>query len=240
MSDQHSEQLLVRMAEFMQNRFFGKYRGLVTDVDDPKNLGRIRAKVPAVYGDEETSPWALPCAPFTGDGLGNYMIPPVGAGVWVEFEAGDISQPIWSGGWWGKGELPKNESGTQAKPPIKIIRSEQGLQVSLDDDQQTITLSDQNGQNIIKIKVQGGMVYIKGTTKAVVEAPKIELVENSYHPVVFGDELMNYLNQIVMLFNAHMHPGETLAGIPVITPAPPVPILTPPTPMLISKKVTSG
>jgi hypothetical protein len=50
MFDQQSEQQVVRMAEFMQNRYFGKYRGLVTDVDDPKKMGRIRAKVPSVFG----------------------------------------------------------------------------------------------------------------------------------------------------------------------------------------------
>jgi hypothetical protein len=240
MFDQQSEQQVVRMAEFMQNRYFGKYRGLVTDVDDPKKMGRIRAKVPSVFGDGVTSPWALPCTPYAGDGVGNYMIPPVAAGIWIEFEAGDISQPIWSGCWWGKDELPKDENGTRASPPVKIIRTDEGLMVSLDDDKQTITLSDKNGNNILKIKVQTGVVYIKGTSKAVVEAPQIELVENAYHPVVFGDELMMYLNQLVQLFNAHMHPGETLAGIPVITPAPPVPVFVPPTPTLISKKVKSG
>ena len=40
-------------------RFFGKYRGLVTDNQDPLSLGRIRAKVPELLGDVETG-WALP------------------------------------------------------------------------------------------------------------------------------------------------------------------------------------
>ena len=112
----------------VQERYFGVYRGKVTDNNDPSHLMRIKANIPEIFGDLE-SPWVLPCVP-----PGTRSIPDVGSLVWIEFEAGDISQPIWSGGWWGKGELPKNESGTQAKPPIKIIRSEQGLQVSLDDD----------------------------------------------------------------------------------------------------------
>lgn len=239
MFDDQAEGLVVRMAEERQSRHFGKYRGIVEDVDDPKSVGRIKAKVPSIYGDEVISPWALPCAPYAGSGLGNYMIPPVGAGVWIEFEAGDISQPIWSGTWWGKDSLPKNESGTTASPPMKIIRTEEGLMVTLDDDNNTIALSDSSGSNILKIKVREGVVYIKGTTKAIVEAPQIELVENARHPVVFGDELIIYLTQVVTLFNAHMHPGETLAGIP-ITPAPPQPVLTPPTPSLLSMKVKSG
>jgi hypothetical protein len=236
--DLKTEQLIAEAAEYMRTRFFGKYRGFVKEVDDPEKLGRIKAEVPEVYGDME-SPWALPNPPYSGDGLGNYMIPPKGAGVWIEFEAGDISRPIWSGCWWSANSLPKNERGAMASPSLKIIRTEEGMMVSLDDDGQTITLSDENGRNMLQVKVQAGVIYIKGASKAVVEAPQIELVENATHPVVFGDELMNYLNQIVQLYNAHLHPGETLAGIP-ITPAPPQPMFLPPTPILISQRVKSG
>ena len=38
-----------------ENRFFGKYRGTVSNNLDPSNLGRIRAKVPAIFGDKETA-----------------------------------------------------------------------------------------------------------------------------------------------------------------------------------------
>ena len=32
-------------------------------------------------------------APYAGDGVGVYTIPAPGAGVWIEFEAGDVSRP---------------------------------------------------------------------------------------------------------------------------------------------------
>jgi hypothetical protein len=73
----------------------------------------------------------------------------------------------------------------------------------------------------------------------IVEAPKIELVEDSTHPLVFGDDLLQYLNQIVTLYQTHTHPGETVIGIPV-TPAPPVPPFQPPSPSMLSLKVTTG
>jgi len=220
------------------SRHYGKYRGIVTNNQDPKNLGRIKARVPEILSDVETG-WALPCAPYTGNGSGVYAVPEPGAGVWVEFEAGDVSRPVWSGCWWGENQLPQNESGTRATPSLKVIRSEQGLIVALDDNGQTITVSDKSGNNMLTIKVQQGKITLQGATKAVVEAPQIELVENATHPVVFGDRLLQYLNQIVQLYQTHIHPGQTVVGIPV-TPAPPTPPFPPATSTLLSTKVKSG
>jgi hypothetical protein len=87
------------------NRYYGKYRGKVENNVDPMMLGRLQVSVPAVLGGGSLS-WALPCAPFAGNGVGLFMIPPTGANVWVEFEAGDPDYPIWSGCFWGVGEVP--------------------------------------------------------------------------------------------------------------------------------------
>lgn len=222
-----------------RQRFFGKYRGTVSDNNDPRNIARLRARVPELLGDVDTG-WAMPCVPYAGDGEGHHMVPPVGAGVWIEFESGELSRPIWSGCWWGEGQVPSDNAGSAATPPLKIIRSEQGLMVTMDDGSQTITVSDSNGRNMLEIQVQPGKITVKGASKAVVEAPQIELVENATHPVVFGDELMSYLSQLVSLYNSHLHPGELAAGFIPVTPAPPVPPLTPPTPALISTRVKSG
>ena len=233
------ERLVVELAEQARARYYGKYRGIVSDVDDPENLGRIRARVPEVLADV-VSPWALPCAPYAGDGSGSYRVPSVGAGVWIEFEAGDPSRPIWTGCWWGRNQLPRNEQGTSATPSVKIVRSEQGLMLSMDDSGQEISVSDENGRNILKIEVRQGVITVKGATKAVVEAPQIELVENATHPVVFGDDLLQYLNQIVMLYQTHVHPGELALGIFPVTPVPPVPPFPPPSPTMLSMRVKSG
>lgn len=219
-------------------RHLGKYRGIVSDNQDPRKMGRIRARVPKVLGDVETG-WALPCAPYSGDGIGAYAVPEPGTGVWIEFEAGDVSIPIWSGCWWGKDKLPENESSIMATPSLKITRSSTGLIFALDDDAQTITLSDSDGRNLITIKTQDGLIKFLASSKVIVEAPQIELVENAAHPVVFGDLLLQYLNQLVMVFNSHMHPGETAVGIPV-TPAPPTPMFPSASNSLNSTRVNSG
>jgi uncharacterized protein involved in type VI secretion and phage assembly len=224
--------------ETRTSSFYGKYRGLVTDNQDPLSLGRLKAQVPAVLGDVETG-WALPAAPYAGDGVGIYTVPARDAGVWIEFEAGDVSRPIWTGCWWGDGQLPKDETGSDSTPSRKIIRTDQGLLLSLDDGGQTITLSDSNGTNLIKFEVQQGQIKMQAGTKVVVEAPQIELVQNATHPLVFGDQLLSYLNQLVTMFNAHVHPGQMAAVIPV-TPAPPQPMFPPATPSLLSTRVKCG
>lgn len=226
--------------DWVRNRYFGKYRGIVTDNDDPTNRGRIKVRVPAVLGDQEV--WAMPCVPYTGDGMGTYMIPePDSGGIWLEFEGGDPSYPIWVGSFWADGQLPKNENGSQASPPLKIICSKQGLMVAMDDDGQTISVSDDNGSNILKIEVQPGKVTLKGASKVVVEAPQIELVENATHPVVFGDLLLQYLRNLELLYNTHLHPGQLAAGIIPVTPMPPsMPIAPPASEMLHSMRVKAG
>lgn len=217
------------MLEVMEGRFFGKYRGIVKDNDDPTGRGRLEVLVPAVMGDEPV--WALPCTPYAGNNMGFYTIPETGTGVWVEFEAGDPSYPIWVGCYWGDDEVPQNERGRQATPPLKIIRTRQGLMITLDDNQQVITMSDKDGNNFVTIQVQQGKVTVQGTLKVVVEAPQIELVENATHPIVFGDRLLQYLNQLVMLYQTHTH-------FPLLSP--PTPPFPPATPELISTRVKSG
>jgi uncharacterized protein involved in type VI secretion and phage assembly len=226
------------VVEALEGRFFGKYRGTVVNNEDPTSRGRIKVRVPAVMGTAEI--WALPCLPLAGPGMGVYLIPEVGAGVWVEFEAGDPSYPIWSGGYWGDGQTPADNEGTNASATLKVIRSKEGLMVTLNDQEQVITVSDKDGKNVVTIDVMAGKITVKGATKAIVEAPQIELVENATHPVVFGDQLMTYLNSLVQTYQSHVHPGQLAGGFLPVTPAPPVPPLPPPTPVLLSKKVKAG
>lgn len=87
-------------------RFYGKYRGTVLNNVDPMQQGRIQAIVPDVAGLAPTS-WALPCLPLAGINTGLFTVPPLGAGVWIEFEKGDPDFPVWVGGFWGSAaELP--------------------------------------------------------------------------------------------------------------------------------------
>jgi uncharacterized protein involved in type VI secretion and phage assembly len=222
--------VMSEMMGVMERSFFGKYRGLVKDNNDPTGRGRLKVIVPAVLGD--VAVWALPCTPYAGNNIGWYAMPEPETGVWVEFEAGDTSYPIWVGCFWPDGQAPKNERGDDAAPPIKILRSQKGLMITFDDKEQVITASDKDGNNLITIEVQQGQVKVEGAIKVVVEAPQIELVENSTHPLVFGDKLIEYLIQLVASLQAHQHTPTTPPAV--------VPLLPIATPALISTRVRTG
>jgi uncharacterized protein involved in type VI secretion and phage assembly len=80
-------------------QYFGKYRGTVINNIDPEQRARLMVMVPDVLGLIPAT-WAEPCVPLagpTGPPMGAYFVPPIGAGVWVEFEQGDANYPIWTG-----------------------------------------------------------------------------------------------------------------------------------------------
>jgi hypothetical protein len=119
--------------------FFGKYRGKVENNVDPMQLGRVQVSCPAVLGDGSLS-WALPSAAFAGPSVGLFLVPPTGANVWVEFEAGDPDYPIWSGCFWGTGDVPASPAVAQ----MKVLKT----------DAITVTVSDLPGAGGVTIDVQ--------------------------------------------------------------------------------------
>jgi Type VI secretion system/phage-baseplate injector OB domain len=104
-------------------KYFGKYRGTVVNNIDPMQMGRLTVQVPDVKG-LIPSTWAMPCFPITGKQMGAYMIPQIGAGVWVEFEQGDPDYPIWSGCWFGSvAEVPAVALGGVPISPNIVIQT---------------------------------------------------------------------------------------------------------------------
>ena len=120
------------------SEWYGKYRGKVETNLDPMQQGRLQVSVPAVLGDGKLA-WAMPCVPFAGSQVGFFAIPPVGANVWVEFEGGDPDSPIWSGCFWGTGEVP-------ASPAVADVKMLKTASLSL-------TLSDLPGAGGFTLEV---------------------------------------------------------------------------------------
>jgi uncharacterized protein involved in type VI secretion and phage assembly len=172
MVDREMENLVVELTEFVRNRYFGKYRGLVRNVDDPENMGRIIAQVPEVYEDED-SPWALPSVPFAGQNHGLVVLPEVGDGVWIEFEAGDPSCPIWTGCWWASGEMPS--PGGKA---VRVLATTAGHKVILDDDGSKLQLLHSGGA---EITMTDNDITLKiGSTQIVLSASGVNINNGAF------------------------------------------------------------
>lgn len=85
----------------------GFYRGFVVSTDDPKHLGRVKVRIPAIHGSDpsletymadNTLPWAQPGAfNLAGPGMGQLILPYVGSVVWVTFEVDQPNCPIYFG-----------------------------------------------------------------------------------------------------------------------------------------------
>ena len=140
------EQSLQDVLDRLRSRFYGKYRGIVTAVD--ATTMRIKAKVPSVLGETDTG-WCMACVPFAGNGIGLAFLPEVGAGVWIEFEAGDPSYPIWSGCYWRAGEVPSDAAAEK-----RVLVTQAQAKLIFDDDGQTVTLSDAN-ENTVQLSSSG-------------------------------------------------------------------------------------
>lgn len=172
------EELLHQLIELLDSRLTGKYRGVVHRTDDPLGLGRIQAFVPRVLDEKTATGWASPCAPYAGPNQGFYTVPEPGSGVWIEFEEGDVSRPIWSGMWWGNpeqqdigvpgatapqhtgrdSEVPQHRQddaphglGEVAVPGVRILRSATGHHIVLDDrpEHARVEIHDSLGNRLI-------------------------------------------------------------------------------------------
>lgn len=133
-------------------KFYGKYRGTVFNNLDPEQRGRILAIVPDVSGLIPTS-WAEACVPVAGSTpvqMGMFAVPPIGAGVWIEFEQGNPDCPIWTGCFLGsKADVPL--LALTVPPPVPGITFQTPLQ---------------NGIVISDVPGPTGGIMLKSTTGA--------------------------------------------------------------------------
>jgi uncharacterized protein involved in type VI secretion and phage assembly len=142
------------LLDAVTSRHYGKYRGQVVDNQDPTARGRLQVVAPALLGSQPV--WAMPSVPYAGSNVGFFAMPPIGAGVWVEFEGGDLDLPIWSGCFWADGEIASGD----AKANVKFWIT----------DRVSIRIDDQAGEIVVKTS---GATLTMTATEVTVEAATI-------------------------------------------------------------------
>ena len=78
-----------------EERVWGIYLGSVAGTDDPLQRGRLSVRVPALLG--EAVSWADACVPGPNRSAATFVPPEIDTPVWIQFEAGDITRPVWVG-----------------------------------------------------------------------------------------------------------------------------------------------
>jgi uncharacterized protein involved in type VI secretion and phage assembly len=161
--------------------YWGKYRGTVINNIDPELRGRLMCMVPDVLALVPTS-WAEPCTPLagpTGPPMGVYMVPPIGAGVWVEFEQGDPDFPIWVGCRWGStADVPAMaKAGLPVSPSIVLQTVGQNMVVISDLPGPAGGIMIQSGASIVSVSQAG--ISLTG--------PKVEITAAAINVVGITD-----------------------------------------------------
>ena len=171
----------------MANTFYGKYRATVVQNIDPEKRGRITCMVPDVLGSVPSS-WCEACAPLagpTGPPMGVYLVPPIGAGVWVEFEQGDPERPIWTGCRFGSNDVPNQAfQGLPVSPNIVMQTAGQNSLVISDLPGPTggIILTSATGTTSIIVNDTG--IYLKSGQASVTLIGSIVNINNGALNVV--------------------------------------------------------
>lgn len=192
-SDRQTAQLLERQSGGLGGRFYGVMPAIVTKVRDPDGAGRIEISLPTVFGDADYRCWARQATLFAGRDRGSWFLPDEGDEVLVAFEQGDPSRPYILGGLWNGRDTPPDSASEDGKTDRKILRSRNGVKVTLDDsDGQeklimetpggqkvtlkdgpgTVTIEDSNG-NSVKLETAG--MTLTAAAKVTVNASQVAI-----------------------------------------------------------------
>lgn len=152
--------------------FTGVMTAIVTNNNDPDNLGRVKVKIP-ILSDTDESPWARIAVPMAGNGRGVYFLPEVNDEVLVAFSLGDPSVPYVIGALWSaKDPPPANNS--NGKNTQRLIQSPRGHQIKIDDEagKESVQITDASGKNRIVIDIAHNTITLQAAKDIVISAPQ--------------------------------------------------------------------
>ncbi|WP_433830963.1 phage baseplate assembly protein V [Actinoplanes sp. CA-015351] len=142
--------------------------GVVDDLKDPANLGRIRALLPQ-HGNQ-LSEWAPIVSAGAGKGRGSYFRPERGDQVMIAFERGDLRRPYVLGGVWCVPGPPPEKSGVAEVNDVRQIITRSGHVLRFDDKQgaERIELITAGGQQKVVLDKAAGRIEVTATAGQVV------------------------------------------------------------------------
>ncbi len=228
-------------------KYYGVYRGTVSDNKDPENRGRIQAHVPAVGQQFAVNVWIDPAFPGAGLDRGMFWPPHIGDSVRVCFDQGDPSKPnIYWGGWFGTEDLPSEFDSGAGETPVKrgfITRGghsivfddtdgEQSLEItwrklSESDETKTPARVGSKGEiaadTIAKLSfVDGGITLVfKDKQKIEIQDGIIKIDAAQVEIATGADQRAVRGDELVQYLNSHTHGTAWGPSSPPLSPVPP-------------------
>jgi uncharacterized protein involved in type VI secretion and phage assembly len=143
----------------------GVVTGVVTNITDPDDLGRVKVKLPWI-GDEQESWWVRIASPMAGSSRGFLCLPEIDDEVLVAFEHGDVNRPYILGVLWnGQDQPPKKNSEVTGNGKVnqRILKTRAGHTITLDDTDgsEKITIVDKTESNKIEIDSSSNKITIE-------------------------------------------------------------------------------
>ncbi len=179
-------------------RIHGVVVGVVTNNQDPDDLGRVKVKLPWLSDLDETN-WARIAAPMAGKQRGVYFLPEVDDEVLVAFDHGDVRFPYVLGALWN-GNDAQPVTNSDGKNNIRMIKSRSGHVIKLNDEdgKETIEITDKTQKNSIVIDTSKNTITVttdkditlsasKGTIK--LDAQKVEITSSDTTKLTSGSTM---------------------------------------------------
>ncbi len=138
----------------------GIVTGIVIDLEDPQNLGRIQVSFPHL--SDQPSDWARLVAPMAGKDRGVFFRPEIGDEVLVAFEHGDPRRPYILGSVWSTEDTPPPDDGNAKQNNWRFMKSRSGHIIRLNDTSggEKIEIIDKDSARRIVIDSSGSKIQV--------------------------------------------------------------------------------
>ena len=171
-------------ASTADSKMFGVEVSIVTNVQDPDKIGRVKVCFPRLPGKPE-SDWVRVVQPAAGAGRGFYWLPEVNDEVLVAFERGQANKPYVIGALWNGKDAPMKDAYTDENT-TRMIQTKSGHQILLSDKdgEEKIVIADKSGKRTVTWDVKNkkllfeagvGDIELKAEKKIVLDCEDLEI-----------------------------------------------------------------
>lgn len=165
--------------EMRGRRIEGVVLGIVTNNQDPENVGRVKVMFPWLESSDE-SYWARVATLMAGNDRGTFFLPEVEDEVIVAFDHGDINHPYVIGTLWNGVDTPP-ETNENGKNNIRKIKSRSGHEIIFDD-------NDEEQKEMIEIRTNAGHTIVLDDSAG---GEKIEIKDKTGNNSIVIDSVQN-------------------------------------------------